>query len=188
MYKDFYDYIKYITGNSFLLKTLVYSLDQTRLEKLFDFLIEGCQAIDQYVCQLSYVILKDIIHDLIFKSSEESERFYKIQALSMIKVMKILLILVLGGEAQNLSLISYPLLGVINLFKKEYLEMIGGLCLIQGPERVELYVLYRIRRNIDSIWNGLDFSWEQSGFMRNMKAHKEFEKKLQIIANNLKLT
>ena len=133
-----YEFFKYITGNSMLLKVLIYSLDQMQTEKFFDLIIEGCQSIVQSICQLSYLMLKDLINDIIYKSTQESNSFVQLHSKSFVKVMRVLLILVLGGEPQNISLISFPLFGMINLFKDQYVEIMPSICLIQGPERAEL--------------------------------------------------
>ena len=134
----FYELLNYITNNTNLIKSIIFSLDTREMSQLLDILIEGCQSLKQFVCQLSYCIIKNIIHDLIFKGAEQSKELTRIHSESFKRLMRVLLILVFGGEGQNISLISYPLLGLINLFKQEYLDILPGLFIIQGPERAPL--------------------------------------------------
>lgn len=134
----FYELLNYITNNPNLINAVIFSLDAREMSQLLDILIEGCQSLKQFVCQLSYCIIRNIVHDLIFKVSEQSREFTRIHSESFKRLLRVLLILVFGGEGQNISLISYPLLGLINLYKQEYLDILPGLFIIQGPERAPL--------------------------------------------------
>ena len=133
-----YEVIFFISNNQILIKSIIYSLNSTEVSSLFEILIEGCQSLIQFICQLSYFIIKNLVHDCIFKNSPETSLFCKDNSESFKRLMRVLLVVVFGGEGKNFSLISYPLLGLINLYKEEYLNMLPGLYLIQGPERAEL--------------------------------------------------
>ena len=133
-----YEIIFYISNNQIFLKSIFYSLNSNEVSQLFEILIEGCQSLIQFICQLSYFIIKNLVHDCIFKYSAETSAFCKENLESFKRLLRVLLIVVFGGEGKNFSLISYPLLGLINLYKEEYLNMLPGLYLIQGPERAEL--------------------------------------------------
>lgn len=138
LFSVFYELLNYITSNSILLKTIIFNLDSREISQLLDILIEGCQSLQQFICQLSYLIIKNIVHHCIYRTSEDSGEFLKKHSESFKRLLRVLLILVFGGEGQNISLISYPLLGLINMYKKEYLDMLPGIYIIQGPERASL--------------------------------------------------
>lgn len=138
IFRVVYELLKFITGNSGILRRTLYLISSAQGEKLFDLIIEGCQSSEQYVCQLSYMIIKDIVYDMIFKSSPQSQDFKSRHQNSLLKLLRVLFVIVLGGEAQNLSLISYPILGLVNMFKEFYVQMVPSLCFVQGPERKEL--------------------------------------------------
>lgn len=138
IFKGVFELFKFVTGQQKLMKETIFMLGQGEVSKFFDLMIEGCQSSEQFVCQLSYFILKDIVSDMIFKASDESRNFLLANDNSLKRLLRVLLVLVFNGEGQNISLIAYPLLGLINIFKQYYTEIIPSLCQVQGPERSNL--------------------------------------------------
>ena len=137
-FKIIFQFLNCMSENSQMLREIIFRLEKAEIEKLSGFLIEGCQSYNQYVCQLSFTVIKKIVFNLIFKTSAESKEFIAKNSKCLIEIMKVLLMILFGGEAQNISLFSYPLLGIINLFKDEFQAMLPSLYYIQGIERFEL--------------------------------------------------
>ncbi|OMJ72372.1 hypothetical protein SteCoe_29210 [Stentor coeruleus] len=183
IFKGVFELFKFVTGQQKLMKETIYKLGQGEVGKFFDLMIEGCQSSEQFVCQLSYFILKDVVTDMIFKASDESRNFLLANDNSLKRLLRVLLVLVFNGEGQNISLIAYPLLGLINIFKQFYIEIIPSICQVQGPERSNL-----VKSSIESLFTNLQFSWSDEHFHRNMKSAQEFEKRLNIVAKSLKLS
>jgi hypothetical protein len=138
IFSVFYEILYFVSNNSILIKKIVFLLSPAQVSQFFEVIIEGCQSVQQFVCQLAYLTIKNLVHECIFKSCSESLLFCTDNFQAFRRMMRVLLIIAFGGEGKNFSLISFPLLGLINLFKDEYLKMVPSLYLIQGPDRVEM--------------------------------------------------
>lgn len=133
-----YDLFKFLSSDPKRIKLFIYPLTKIQGEKLLDFIGEGCQSFSYSICLDSLLFLKSLINDIILKPTGESNIFFQTQRLAFIRILKVLMGIVFGGEPKYIENIAFPLLGLINLCKEEYTQLFPALCLLQGPERKEM--------------------------------------------------
>lgn len=184
IFKIILQLLQLITSTNELRALAFYSLPSDKASQILYILNEGIQSIDQSISLLALVTLKNIVRDLCLPKEppayEIKLNFRMVQSDPLKKLLKTVFLMVLRGEAKNLSIINRCLLGLINMNQIYYQEICPELTFAQGAERQPLIV-----QGLEELWKNLNFNWFQLNGIddpvlveKNMHAIGSFEKRL----------